>query len=1033
MSQLPDGLYEQLVTLELQARLAQLGASHRRPQLRKLDRADSAEVLAHHVASEMRRLLPHLHASEGDLVEQQLRMCNQIIELLRTSARDGTRDVEIVPPAQQLLSVSRESETPARPTTPLSHSELLTGAKGEPRLGAELFAELASADSVDILVSFIKWQGIRRLREALEKLARDGKPLRVLTTTYMGASETVALDWLARLPNTQVRISHDHRRTRLHAKAWLFRRESGFHTAYVGSANVSASALDSGLEWTLKACQADAPHIIERFRGAFESLWEDGEFEAYDPDNPASRARVENALADARGARPDTSSSFALKLEPFPFQQEILDQLQAERELRGHTHNLVVSATGTGKTMVAAFDYRRQIGVDGLRPRLLFVAHREELLGQALNSFRHVLRDGSFGEILKGGSNPSSHDHLFATIQSLQSRDLLAAYGESHWDYVVVDEFHHAAAATYRRLLDGIRPRILLGLTATPERADGLDILHWFDGRVAAEIRLWDALERQLLTPFEYYGIHDNTDLRGLRWSRGGYDTAELEGIYTGNDMRAALVLEQFTRFHGHPRAARVLGFCVGVEHAKFMAETFNQAGIPSIAVHGGSNTEERAGAIRRLRERDINVIFTCDLYNEGVDIPEADCLLLLRPTESPTVFLQQLGRGLRLSAGKSSTLVLDFIGQMHQKYRVDLKLRALTGIPRGKLAEAVEHGFPSLPSGCHMQLDRESCKTILENLKQAVKPRRTQLALELKELTRERGTVPTLAAFLEAQGLELSDLYEKRIGGWSALLREAGLLPASSAAPDLGARLERILHVDDPARLELFLRALDGDAPHSEAERRQLLMLGFRLARADQLDDVTPDWPVKQLLADSAIADECRQFCCLKLENLPLAPARAAEPADWPLHLHRRYQRDEILTAVGEWTPARRRPFREGVLWLKEHNTELFLVTLNKSEKHFSPTTRYADYAISERLFHWQSQSTVSADSPTGRRYREQASNGARFLLFVRENPSDAYAYLGPVRYQHHEGSRPMSITWLLESPLPAALLRRYATLRTG
>lgn len=703
MTNLPDGLYEQLVTLELQAKLSRLDVENRQALIEQLEEADSGGQIAAYVASEMRRLLPHLRTDEGDKTQRQLELCNQILQLLREAAREAGAETDLASPPRQLFAISRAAQSLERPVTPLAQSALLTGSKDEPRLGNELVAELASCDCVDVLVSFIKWQGIRKLQEPLESLAREGKRVRVLTTTYMGATEANALDWLARLPNVEVRVSHDHRRTRLHAKAWLFRRNSGFHTAYVGSANVSASALDLGLEWTLKACQADTPHIIERFRAAFDTIWEDVEFERFDPDNTECRSRLIAALSEARGGgKPEESgATFSLRLEPYPFQQQILDELQAERQLRGHMHNLVVSATGTGKTMVAAFDYRRQIGRDGLRPRLLFVAHREELLFQAMNSFRHVLRDGAFGDLLKGGNNPAQMDHLFATIQSINSRDLVERCGAGFWDYVVVDEFHHAAASTYERLLDAIKPRILLGLTATPERADGQSVLHWFDGRIAAEVRLWDAIERQLLTPFEYYGIHDNTDLRGLRWQRGGYDLSQLEGIYTGNDLRAALVIEQFVRLHGSPSAARALGFCVSVKHAEYMAKKFSEAGIPSIAVHGKSSDDERGTAIRRLRERLVNVIFTCDLYNEGVDIPEADCLLLLRPTESPTIFLQQLGRGLRLSEGKQSALVLDFIGQMHARYRFDLKLRALTGQPRAKLLQAVEQGFPLLPSGC--------------------------------------------------------------------------------------------------------------------------------------------------------------------------------------------------------------------------------------------------------------------------------------------------------------------------------------------
>jgi len=1034
MAEPPEGIYEQPVTLELQAKLLRLDLGVREALLRELDKADSADVLARHLAAELRRLLPQVKLEGQKLVERQLDVTNQLLQLLRRSTRGGSDDIDLAAPARLLLAISKRGQRLPRPVTPLAQSELLTGIKGEPRLGTELFAELATADAVDILVSFIKWQGVRRIMEALETLARLGKPVRVVTTTYMGASDINALEWLARLPNVEVRVSHDHRRSRLHAKSWLFRRETGFHTAYVGSANISASALETGLEWTLKACQADAPHIIERFRAAFETLWEDQEFERLDPDDAGSKQRVKYALDSARGqtSRSD-ATEFSLKLEPYPFQSEILDDLRAERELRGHTRNLVVSATGTGKTMVAAFDYQRQVLGDGVRPRLLFVAHREELLKQARDSFRHVLRDGNFGEILKGGSSPQSYDHLFATIQSLHSRDLVNVYGAGFWDYVVVDEFHHAAAATYRQLLDAIQPKILLGLTATPERTDGLDVLRWFDNRVAAEIRLWDALERQLLTPFEYHGIHDNTDLSSLRWQRGSYDLEELDKVYTGNDLRAALVIRQFTKLYGEVSRCRGLGFCVSVAHAHYMAEKFSRSGIPAIAVHGGSDHKDRSSAIRRLRDRAVNVIFTCDLYNEGVDIPEADCLLLLRPTESPTVFLQQLGRGLRLCKDKSGTLVLDFIGQMHQKYRFDLKLRAVTGLPRGQLPTAVEYGFPDLPSGCHMQLDRESQRIVLENLKRAVKPRRAQLANELRLAARDGGNL-TMAQFLAEQGLTLDDLYARNIGGWTSLMRVAELLPPSNGLPEsFGARFREILHVDDPRRLELYLRVLDGYQPVNADEDRQLLMLGFRLATQSEYDTVSVAWTIERLKEDPATADEFRQFCKLRLEHLHLAPALPAPVPEWPLSLHRRYKRDEILAATGQWTETSRRPSREGIVALKDHNTDLFLVTLEKSEKRFSPRTRYADYAISDRLFHWQSQSTIREDSPTGRRYQEQAANKATFLLFVRENPSEAYCYLGPVRYVKHEGSRPMSIVWALHSPLPVALLRRYVSLRTA
>lgn len=1024
-----DGLYEQLINQVVEAQLQALQGSGRDVERRGLDDADAADVLARYFSAELAIALRGLPASSRR--DRQLNIVNGLLAYLRGHVPGaGESHLDIVPPGEQLLAVIPPGRTLRRPLTPLSISELLTGAQGEPRLGLELEAELSSADRVDILVSFIKWRGLQRLMDALVALAQRGCPVRVLTTTYMGASDAQALDWLARQQNMQVRVSFDHRRTRLHAKAWLFNRASGFSTAYVGSANVSASALDSGLEWTLKACEPDAPHIIRKFEGAFESLWQDGEFEPYHPDEPDMRRRLDASLLDGRGGRetPMTAPTF-FTLEPYPFQREILDALTDERVERGFHHNLIVAATGTGKTMLAAFDYKRQIGADGLRPRLLFVAHREELLKQALDSFRHVLRDYSFGELLGGGHEPSSHDHLFATIQSVRSRGLSDQHASDFWDYVVIDEFHHAAADSYRGLLDHLRPRILLGLTATPERTDGLDILHWFDGRIAAEVRLWDALERQLLAPFDYYGIHDGIDLSEVTWTRGGYDLRSLSDIYTGHDLRAGLVIQEFIKRYGGVRQARALGFCVSIEHAAFMAQSFNAAGIPAISVSGETDSDQRDTAIARLRRREVNVIFTCDLYNEGVDIPEADCLLMLRPTESATVFLQQLGRGLRRHADKSSTLVLDFIGNAHRRFRFDMKLRALTGVARGHLPSALEEGFPSLPAACHFQLDRISREIVLENLKQTVQARRQQLAAELKLIAQDLGRAPSMAEFLSLSGYELGDVYD-RADSWTALRRLAGLLPTDATDEEsaLGKRFARLLHVDEPHRLRLY-RAM-AEKPTgvvNDADRKRMLMLSLRLAPRPR-QGVTVHSGIE---AVRRFPDLCQEF--VELCDALLDRARTTVDAEqaWPLALHRKYVReDEVLTAAGRWTETEQPPLREGRLWLEDSNTELMFVTINKSEKRFSPTTRYEDYAISDTLFHWQSQSTTSEDSPSGKRY--QAGN-ARFLLFVRENQRDAYTYLGPVTYVSHEGSRPMSITWRMQTPMPAGLLRRYATLKTA
>ncbi|MBF0244828.1 MAG: DUF3427 domain-containing protein [Planctomycetes bacterium] len=897
--------------------------------------------------------------------------------------------------------------------------------------------EILSADEVDVLMSFIKVRGLALLGESLDDLSRRGGKLRVLTTTYMGATDAEAVAKLSKWPNCEVRVSYDRRRTRLHAKAWFFKRNSGFGSVYVGSANLSACALGSGLEWNIKATQADLPHVIDKFQANFEGLWTSDEFIPY-RGAEGDLQTLKNELAEARGERRTDSFRCTVpgfSLRPYPFQQNILDQLAGERA-EGWCRNLVVAATGMGKTMIAAFDYERLARQQGVRPRLLFVAHREELLQQALASYRHVLRDENFGATFSGSQEPVSFDHCFATIQVLSRREFWGKFAPDYWQILVVDEFHHAEALTYKRLLEGIRPNILLGLTATPERGDGQDILHYFDGRVAAEIRLWEALEGQHLAPFIYYGVADGCDLEGLAWQRGRYAENALGLLYATNHRRAELVLEKFIKLHGRPDEARILGFCAGVEHAKFMAEIFTKAGIPSLAVHGDTAPELRREARAKLVSLEINALFTCDLYNEGVDIPELDTLLFLRPTESAVVFQQQLGRGLRLHPGKEFALVLDFIGKAHRKFRFDTRLHSITGQRRGDLRQAIECNRVRLPPGCQFFLEKRAQEVVLENLRSQLEARTALLVAELR-LQAIAGKAPPLANFLESSGYEL-DLICRR-GGWTYLLRQAELLPPlhnhalEIEERELGKTFYRLLHVNDPWRLELWIATIAELRPLSscsECEYRAILTLMFRLGKHTKLEDFFGAFRRHPLLAAELHAIlNLRLQACHRLSKDCLA--RLEEP----LMLHGHYAREEILAALGVWNENAHPPFREGVRWMENIHTDAFLVTLDKSdENRFSPTTRYDDYAKGTSVFHWKTQSTTSRGSPTGRRYlNEGGRNRHRVLLFVRERNGDPYLFLGSAEHENDEGDRPIGIDWKLHHPIPPADFAGWVSLLAG
>ena len=1040
---LPPGLYQQLLTEGLEQQLSDLQETLVATD--GLDPQEAPRLLARHLAGLARIALEHLGG--GATPEHQLALVNQLVALLQSQAPRAISSADQLHPSARLLAEIRstallpgQAET-IRPLIPLADSTLLVNASGEPSVGQALIHEIPSAQRIDLLCAFIKWSGLRLLQPALSEFlqTQPRRQLRVLTTVYLGATDRRALDWLV-AHGAEVRVSYDTRRTRLHAKAWLFHRPGlvgapPASTAYIGSSNLSTAALHDGLEWNVRLSAADNEGILAKFQAAFESYWEEGEFEPYRASELEQRrfdraVREESAADSAADATP---LSF-FDIRPYAYQQEILDKLSAARSLHGRWRNLVVAATGTGKTVVAALDYARQAGPG--HPRLLFVAHRREILQQSLATFRQVLRDGSFGELLVDGQRPSQWRHVFASVQSLAGMDP-AHLAPDTFAVVIVDEFHHAAAASYERWLAHLRPSLLLGLTATPERTGGEDILHWFDGRIAAELRLWSALEQGLLSPFHYFGLHDGTDLSQIEWRRNGYATDALSNLYTADDARLRLILRELADKITHLESMRALGFCVSVDHAHWMARKFVAAGLRAAALDASSPRDERAEQIRRLRAGELQILFAVDLFNEGLDIPEIDTVLFLRPTESHLVFLQQLGRGLRLCPGKSCLTVLDFIGQAHRNFRFDLRYRALLGGTRDQLRQQIESGFPFLPAGCSLQLDRVSSERVLANLRESLPSRRPQLLAECRRLGR-----CSLAALLAGLGMELGEFY-RLAGSWALLQRELGWLAAAASGEPtadeqrLGRGVGRLLHLDDTDRLSFLLQGLDHQQPPvvqslSETDRRRWRMLLLQLWGTSP-DRLALQDALHRLWACPAFLDELRELFALLMERTDhLAPPLAWEQPV-PLALHARYSRAEIYAAFGLISDTQQTTGQSGVLFDRATQCDVFFITLKKSERLFSPTTRYNDYAISPLEFHWESQSLTREASATGQRYIHHVERGSRVLLFVREDSKRGgvtlpFLCLGFDDYVRHEGERPMAIRWRLHRAIPGGFYPELA-----
>ena len=908
---------------------------------------------------------------------------------------------------------------------------------------------MASSDRVDILVSFITVSGVRQLQDVLQQItAKSGQQrgpaatrLRILTTTYTGATEARALDELARLPGCEVRVSLDGRRTRLHAKAWLFQRQTGFGSAYVGSANLSGAALTGGLEWTVKLTQRAQEALFARAVAHFETLWADSEFQRYDPDNVDHRQALATALRRESFIGEATATIGFFDLQPKTYQQEMLEQLTVERS-HGRSRNLVVAATGTGKTVVAAFDYRNTCRVEGGHPRLLFVAHREELLRQAMRTYREVLRDPEFGELLTGSHQPERQGHLFATIDSVISRDLVATLGADYWHTVVVDECHRLAADRFDSFVTAIRPRVLLGLTATPERSDGRPITPYFDARAdgspAVELRLWHALDLQLLAPFEYYACDDATDFSAVPWDKPGEREA-VDKLVTGNDVRARLVVNEWRRLTSDALRSRAIVFCVSVAHAEFMTTWLNRAGLPAACVVGTTASDERRRAPQRLLSGELCALVTVDLYNEGVDLPMVDTLLLLRPTQSPVLFQQQIGRGLRLAPGKESCLVLDFVGQHRTEFRFDRLLSSLTGLSRRKLVDGVESGFGSVPPGCHIHLQRQTREQVLQGLRALTSQNWRRLKTELQTYAALKGRDSVrLADFLHDQALELEDVYRAGTGqgrsGWTTLQRDAGLIVAEPGPEEayFSRRFGDLLHVDDPQRLDLMAEVGARQGPPEALDARDALgvqMLAYQIdGRHEQA--AGHEAFTARLQRHAAIAAELVELSGLLKARSHLGAHTVPGLEDTPLCLHAAYGAREVLTAVGWLTASRRAPFQAGVLPLTSRKTELLFVTLDKSEGYHDRIA-YRDYAISAERFHWQTQNSAGPDTPSGRRYVESATNGWQFQLFVRPRKGEAYRACGRVSLESTHGNRPMSIVWKFEVSLPARLFREFSVLR--
>ncbi len=672
-------------------------------------------------------------------------------------------------------------------------SKLITGGTSNPFL-PELCHAVAHADDIAFAVAFVKVTGLRLLRDDLlailapptseapahelhevgarvadakgnYRLAPTTTRVRILTSDYLDVTDPEALRLLMLFAQrgAEVRV-FESAGSSFHLKAYLFARRHGglvrSGEAFIGSSNISAQALTDGLEWNYRVEYPGDDGYLEAWQ-RFEALFDD----------PRAVPLTDDWIASYEARRKPPSRPIApgsheveAPPTPTPVQDEALEALARSREA-GYSRGLVVLATGMGKTWLSAFD-ARQFGAR----RVLFVAHREEILDQAAETFARIWPRSRVGFYM-GQQRDVEADVLCGSVQTLGREAHLDRFSPAHFDYIVVDEFHHAAAPTYRRLLAHFDAAFLLGLTATPDRTDRSDILSLCDDNLVFTRDLFSGIEAGLLSPFHYFGILDESvDYQEIPWRNGRFDPESLS-VKLATLARARHALRQW-RAHA---LDRTLAFCVSIKHADFMAESFQREGVAAAAVHGRSDLSRRE-ALDQLASGNLRVVFSVDLFSEGVDLPEIDTILMLRPTESKILFLQQLGRGLRKAEGKERLVVLDFIGNHHAFLH---KAQALgrAGATYRELAEfarKLERDELTLPDGCFINYDL----ALLDFLKalDASGPEKDYVALR-----ESLGRRPTLMEF-HRSGSSITQM-RRQFGSWLGLLSEQEDLTSAEAA----------------------------------------------------------------------------------------------------------------------------------------------------------------------------------------------------------------------------------------------------------
>nr|WP_163100592.1 DUF3427 domain-containing protein [Peribacillus alkalitolerans] len=1020
--------------------------------IKKLSPKEYVEVLILHAAKKLSDKFRNL--AEAENYEEIISLTKQLSHVLTDNEEEFSLPLSMV-------TYNNISPVPLSEDLYLSRLALLHNEKHTIKnFFKTLNFEMRTADSVDFMVSFTRMSGLQLIIRTLKELEERNVPVRIITSTYMGITQAKALRKLKEFSNVKIRVINNQKES-FHTKAYLFHRTSDLNTVIIGSSNLSHSALINGHELNVKIPDTSYLPIYEEAKKVFENTWNSPE--AYEPTDDFI-LNYERFLEQKKQISQTPASLVAeSKLDystktitPNEMQIDALQNLRNTRDL-GNKKGVVIAATGTGKTYLAAFD------VQAFAPKkLLYIAHREELLDNAIETFNTVLNKPELFGKITGNSKDFSNPYIFSTVQSLHKDGTLERFSPDEFDYMIIDEFHHAEAPTYKKILNYFTPNFLLGLTATPERMDGRNVLALCDHNIVYEIRLRDALEAKLLAPFHYFGVSDETVDYNLIPLRNGLLDEDLLVKALNTNERTDFIIEMINTYGYNGDRMIALGFCSNIEHAQYMSDEFNKRGINATYLTGEHSISYREEVMARLENHNdsLEIIFTVNIFNEGIDIPKVNLILFLRPTESSTIFIQQLGRGLRKIEGKEFVTILDFIGNYQKSFIVPLALSGQINhkaFDKDSLRVAVKHEFADLPGGSYVDLDPISQRQILQKL-DSIKMNSSDMLKSLyNQFKNELGRSPEIMDFLYAEQSPSFTYFIYKYKSWIKTKEKMNDtndldedLLKNKLLTEIIERLEQQFPIKWPYEmiiLELALKKFVVSIPdilhrleerfttkvsyeqHESFIKRSMVKLSnpskknkWSFGRIED-NTFTLDHQIKQLISNRDYLD----YLLERLEYGIIEYRRTFKSKlldkNEKLTLYQNYSRNDIIFLSG--STASEGSWQDG---LSRVGNEYFIfVNLNKEES-ISEHLKFKDYFIDLLTFHWQSQTKTSHESPTGQNIVHHKEKGYYFHLFVRKfvkmhDMTLPFTYLGEVDYVSSHGDKPMNVKWRLHNPVPEDL----------